>query len=134
MSFRKFSRGLRSSKSTSKTASSLEKWQDKCSSRTTENSTESKKSVCTYISGLRAWLGYRKMSPFVLLHRYDPKQAIKYIYYLAATVRKIFRAPKLTPRLLFKHSFFEYITSVLMKKEWKHVKTFKNYRILLLLS
>ena len=122
MSSRKFSRGLRSSKSTPKRAISLEKWQDNCSSRTTEDSTESQKSPCAFVWGLRTWLKCRAMFLFALLHRYDPKEATKYKYYSAETVRKFFCAPKLTPLLLFKHSFFEYITPVFMRILWKRSK------------
>ena len=138
MSFRKFSRGLRSSKSTLKIAISWEKWQDNRSSCTTEDSTESKKSACTYVWGLRTWLVYRTMFLFVLLHRYDPKEATRHKYYSMATVRNFFHASKLTTRLLFKHSFFEHITAVFRKNsmqiKWKHTKTLKISRILHLSS
>ena len=134
MTSRKFSRGLRSSKSTQKTAISLEKWQDNCSSRTTQECTESQKSACTYVWGLRTWLKCRTKSPFVSLHRYDPKEATKHKYYSMATVRNFFHASKLTTRLLFKHSFFEHITAVFRKNsmqiKWKHTKTLKISRIL----
>ena len=135
MSSRKFSRDFRSSESTQKTAISLEKWQDNCSSRTTKDSTESQKSACTYLGwDLRKWLKCRAKSPFVLLHRHDPKDATKYKYYSTATVRNFFHASKLTTRLLFKHSFFEHITAVFCKKsmqiKWKHTTTLKIRRIL----
>ena len=133
MSSRKFSRGLRSSKSTQKTAISLEKWQDNCSSRTTQDSTESQKSACTYVWSRRTWLECRTKSPFGSLHRHDPKEATKSKYYSMATVRNFSRI-KLTTRFLFKHSFFEHITAVFRKNsmqiKWKHTKTLKNSRIL----
>ena len=96
------------------------KWHHNFGNYATSDNTECEKATRGYVWGLRSWLGYRTMSPFVLIDRHDLKEGNEYIYRVLKTIKKIFRAPKLPPRHFFKHLFFEQNTVVFVKTLWKY--------------